>query len=337
MQSLGVFRDPIDDSIKCVFDVGNNQIIEMTLLKNRSDTDVICVPTHHFCNLGCKMCHLTNNALNKFSKCIDYKDFSLALGLTTCYQQMNAFGNLVATNRRTEKNKLLLSFMGVGEPLLNFELLERVHQNIPYIKQILGYENVGMALATMMPNKNLKTFTPIINDNNIHLKIHFSLHNPIDHKRSNLIPASIISVTEAMNILKDYETIVHNNKNIMNEYNKLHKTNDVVEIHYTLIEGVNDGNDELQALCDILNDYKFTIKFIRFNPKDELKISNKEQCWVDTIKSKCDVRVKTYCPPGKNIGSSCGEFTKHYYHMEIETEEEKKEFLDWKQKYEVKE
>ena len=45
------------------------------------------------------------------------------------------------------------------------------------------------------------------------------------------------------------------------------------------------------------------------------------------------LRIKTYCPPGKEVGSSCGEFTKHYYHEEIETEEQKQEFERWKVKH----
>ena len=49
-----------------------------------------------------------------------------------------------------------------------------------------------------------------------------------------------------------------------------------------------------------------------------------------------DLRVKTYSPPGREIGSSCGEFTKHYYHYEIETEEEKEEFEKWKEKHLVR-
>lgn len=332
MQNLGTFKDPTDNSIKCVFDVGNNQIIEMTLLQNRGNTDVICVPTHYFCNLGCKMCHLTNNKLNKVSKKIAFDNFCEALHRTV-YQNYNSNKQ----SKRTNKHKLLLSFMGVGEPLLNFELLQNINDNIPSLKNTLGYEHIGMALATMMPNDNLRRFTPIIDTNNIHLKVHFSLHNPIDSKRKLLIPSSTISVIDAMDVLKAYETTIHQNKTIMNEYNKLHKTNDVVEIHYTLIDGVNDGDEELDEICNLLNKYRFTIKFIRFNPKDDLYISKREEYWVKSIQDRCGVRVKTYCPPGKNIGSSCGEFTKHYYHMEIETDAEKREFLQWKEKYEVKE
>ena len=40
---------------------------------------------------------------------------------------------------------------------------------------------------------------------------------------------------------------------------------------------------------------------------------------------------------GKEVGSSCGEFTKHYYHEEIETEEQKEEFEKWKVKHLVRE
>ena len=67
-----------------------------------------------------------------------------------------------------------------------------------------------------------------------------------------------------------------------------------------------------------------------------MKPSSKEKMWVDTISSIVpDVRVKVYSPPGREIGSSCGEFTKHYYHSDMESEEEKLEFESWEQKHRV--
>lgn len=64
-RNTGNFKDKRDGTIKSVYDVGEHKIIEMSVLYNKKDKDVICVPTHHFCNLGCKMCHLTNKGLNK--------------------------------------------------------------------------------------------------------------------------------------------------------------------------------------------------------------------------------------------------------------------------------
>lgn len=72
--NIGNFKDFTDGTIKSVYSI-DNKIIEMSLLFNKHDKDVICVPTHHFCNLGCKMCHLTNNKLNKKMVPINTNDF----------------------------------------------------------------------------------------------------------------------------------------------------------------------------------------------------------------------------------------------------------------------
>ena len=124
----------------------------------------------------------------------------------------------------------------------------------------------------------------------------------------------------------------------MDKYIKLHMTNDPVEIHYTLIKRVNDDDLELNKVCELLEKYMIPIKFIRFNPINELEISKNEQLWVREISNSVpNIRIKTYSPPGREVGSSCGEFTKHFYHMEIETEEQREEFDTWKVKHLVKE
>jgi adenine C2-methylase RlmN of 23S rRNA A2503 and tRNA A37 len=122
----------------------------------------------------------------------------------------------------------------------------------------------------------------------------------------------------------------------MNRYIKFHRTDDPVEIHYTLINGVNDSDEELKQLCNKLQKYNIPIKFIRFNPVNELKSSKKEEIWIKRIREECsNLRIKTYSPPGREIGSSCGEFTKHYYHSEIETKNEYEEFVNWKKNHRV--
>lgn len=79
LENLGVFKDFSDGTLKTVFQIRKKQIIEVTLLVNKEDMDVVCVPTYHFCNLGCKMCHLTNKGLNKQMKAINSQDFIEAL------------------------------------------------------------------------------------------------------------------------------------------------------------------------------------------------------------------------------------------------------------------
>lgn len=330
IKNLGVFKDFSDESLKSVFDTNDNQIIEMTLLANKPEIDVVCVPTHHFCNLGCKMCHLTNKGLNKKMLPIKPNDFIECLIRTVTFPDKPNF------ERRTNKKKLLLSFMGVGEPLLNLHLIEEVYKNENILKEKLGYETIGYAIATMMPNDNILKLTEIVNKLNIPLKVHFSMHTPIDNDRYELIPSTKVSVEQALMYLNHYRNIIQTNNKIMNEYVKLHRTNDPVEIHYTLIRNVNDSEKELDKICSILYKYNIPIKFIRFNPINELEISCNETLWIKTLAKKLpELRVKTYSPPGKQIGSSCGEFTKHYYHYEIETKQEKTEFEKWKLKHQI--
>lgn len=327
IKKIGVFKDFSDDSIKTVFDAFENKIIEMTLLANKEAIDVVCVPTHHFCNLACKMCHLTNKKLNKSMIPIQIDDFLNALVITVTKPN---------GEKRTNKKKLLISFMGVGEPLLNLKLIENIHKNEDYIKNTLQYESIGYALATMMPNNNIQNLIQIVTEQEIPLKIHFSMHTPDNEGRFELIPSTKVTVEKALEYLTKYRKSLIENQNLMNEFTKLHSSNDTVEIHYTLIKGVNDSDEELTQLCELLKKYQITIKFIRFNPINNLERSENETRWINKIKEIIpNLRVKTYSPPGREIGSSCGEFTKHYYHQEIETESEKEEFEEWKRKHQI--
>lgn len=324
IKNMGTFKDFSDGTLKTVFDVGDKKIIEMSLLFNKEEKDVVCVPTHHFCNLGCKMCHLTNKGLNKAMIPINYEDFIECL-----FQTLTRNGN-----KRTDKQKLLISFMGVGEPLLNLKLIEEVYKNENLIKEKLGYDDIGYAIATMMPNNNILRLKEMVCKLNIPLKVHFSMHTPIDSERYELIPSTNVSVPEALAYLVNYRDSLQTNEEIMKKYIKLHTTKDPIEIHYTLIKGVNDGQKELIKVCELLSKYNIPIKFIRFNPINELQISNNEDKWVNIISQTIpQLRIKTYSPPGKEVGSSCGEFTRHYYHEEIETEDQKQEFERWKEKH----
>ena len=321
MKKEGTFKDNTDGTIKNVYR-GNNKIIEISDLFNNSKRDIVCVPTHNFCSLGCKMCHLTNNKLNKKMNPIRFDDFKDCL--------------LDSLKYFDHKENLLISFMGVGEPQLNLELIKNVFLNEDIIKKEFKYKNIGYSISTMMPFNNIDELINIVISNNIPLKLHFSLHSPMDEKRNELIPATKVSVKDAFELLSTYRKLLNQNETIKQEYSKFHDNYDFTEIHYTLIDGVNDSDAELNLLYNLLSAYKIPIKFISFNPKDDLKRSAKEELWVKRLSEINGLIVKKYSPPGREVGSSCGEFTKHYYHEEIETEEEYNEFQNWKKLHEIK-
>ncbi|GFI47457.1 ribosomal RNA large subunit methyltransferase Cfr [Lachnospiraceae bacterium] len=341
LKNLGIFKDFTDGTIKSVFRSSNQGVIEITLLFNKPDMDVLCLPTHHFCNLGCKICHLTNNALNKRMVPIEIDDMIEAIIKASCFNLADlsiSTENLDSDilKRRTEKKKLMLSFMGVGEPLLNLNMIENLIKRESELKSILHYSDISYALATMIPNDNMSKLIDLVTQSKVALKVHFSLHSPYDTERAHLLPSSKTTVREALSQLKKYSDRVFENEHIRNEYKKFHKSNIPVEIHYTLIRDVNDSQEHLNEVIRLLLEYKIPIKFIRFNETGDLKVSNMENIWVMRISGQIPgLKIKTYSPPGKHIGSSCGEFTKHYYHEEIESPEQYNEFINWEKEHKI--
>ena len=102
-----------------------------------------------------------------------------------------------------------------------------------------------------MPNDNIIKLGEMINNLDMPLKVHFSLHNPIDVKRYELIPSTKVSVQDALAYLVSYRNLLQKNEVLIGKYVKLHSNNDPIEIHYTLINGVNDDNrlENLRWLC----------------------------------------------------------------------------------------
>lgn len=331
LKNLGVFKDFSDGSIKTVLQTRDGGIIELTLLFNKPDMDVICIPTHHFCNLGCKMCHLTNKGLNKDMIPIKSEDMVEAIVKSACY---SLDSNLIDTEilgsesfkRRTIKKKLLLSFMGVGEPLLNLSLIEELILKEGYLKDILQYFEISYELVTMDPNNNIRKLTELVVEHQVSMKVCFFLPSSYDEERFNLIPSTKTTIEEALVQLLKYK----------DEYKKFHASDEPIEIHYTLIKDINDSQKHLNEMINYLEKYHIPIKFIRFNPENNLEISNVEEIWVKEIQNRIpDLRVDTCSLPGREIGSSCGEFTRHYYHEEIESDEQLKEFTEWERKHKI--
>lgn len=201
----GVFRDWSDGTIKAVYQ-GIDGIIETTLLKNKveRDIDVYCVPTHHYCNLGCKMCHLTKEGYSQPMK---------PLSADSLIESVIRTAHSSEGNKRTENKLGWLSFMGVGDPLLNFGMIKEVFEREEEIKEACEYEDITYALSTMMPlgfgsrvlfeqkerrAYDLNEIRDYVFMEGMPLKIHFSLHNPIDNERKELIPAAESTVKSCL-------------------------------------------------------------------------------------------------------------------------------------------
>jgi 23S rRNA (adenine2503-C2)-methyltransferase len=305
------FRDP-DSTEKFVFQTKDGYI-EIAWIRNRETRNTLCLPTQYGCSLGCKFCHLgseKNRVLS--SQNIKWEDMLNAI------QQVQGIIQSPVS--------YLYSFMGVGEPTLNPYMLENVFEKL----------NGQFAISTSAFSlPNLKRLLQAALRVPEIIKVHFSMHSPEDSTRKSLLPSSTAPIKEIMNSLLRYQQLCVTNKSQKewDRFNELHTYPDPVEIHYTLIEGVNDLGNDLSGLKHYLGLYKFPIKFLKLNPVGLLQESKSQ--FVENMLDEFGKRmVREYSPPGKEIGSSCGQITKHYYLKHL-TEDEEIAFAEWKSKYQV--
>lgn len=277
----------IDNTIKYIFYTEDNLIIEFSYINKDDGKDIICAPCQTMCNIGCKFCH-TTDYIGKL-KIRNLTDLEIVECIDFIYTDLS-----LEKHPRT----LLISFMGCGEPILNVD-------NIISSMNIINkkYEiYTRFAIATSLPeNKYIEFFkmTHEIDKNKLPVKLHLSLHYTMDQIRTQWMPNSmdIISSLSAVDFYKK-------------------KTNNPVEIHYTLLDGINDTEQDAILLTNLIKDRDFNVKFLFYNKKDSLNINPSDKERLKTFKryfNKYNIEHEYYVPPGLKIGASCGQFLMQEY------------------------
>jgi len=283
MKCLEVIKSKIDNTVKYVFE-SNNSILEFSYINKNDGKDIIVVPTQTSCNLGCKFCFLTGLKL----KVRNLTPIELVEGITH------------VLNNVPDKNKVLLvSFMGCGEPLLNINNVIDTMKCIE-ILYAQSYDVVRFAVASLIPDVLLfNDFRYEIKKNNIKCKFHYSLHTTDFLLRKQLMPgAAKESINAILPLLRVY----------MREGNS-------VEIHYSLMDGINDTNEDVNTLTTYLGlDPVIPIKFLKLSEKEDSEYRQSKK--IDEFRKSLEyfgIPTEYYEPPGSDVGSSCGQFLLDYY------------------------
>lgn len=249
----------------------------------RKDTkNIIVLPSQTNCKMGCKFCHLTGTTR-------PVENLSIPWFVNTV--------KFIMSEENFSDKPLLISFMGAGEPMINYSSIALVicHWNntIP---------NIKFALATMYPNvRSFNNLTDLMKVNSeVSLKIHLSVHGTFN--RDKLITSSV-SIYDAIDALRNYNEV----------------TNNPIEYHYTLVNGINDSIEELTDFSYYIQSdnagYRMkemtTVKFLSLSECGEYKKTLLTEEEIRNIFP--GITVEFYDPPGRDVGSSCGMFDRSLY------------------------
>ncbi len=265
----------IDGTIKYSFQTHDNLLIEGVLIPSKKRITA-CVSSQIGCSLACNFCATGTLKLKR------------NLTFYEIYEQVFLL-NLEAKNH-FKKHLSNIVFMGMGEPLLNYNALIN---SINLISSEKGL-NFSPKRITVSTAGIAKIITKL-GDDKVRFKLAISLHSANDDKRSKL-----------MDINKKIP--LNNLKNAISYYYK--KTKNKITYEYILFDNINDNINDAEELAEFIKSTPCKINLIEYNNIDGLayKKSSRNNT-INFIKylEKKNITVTLRKSKGEDINAACGQ------------------------------
>jgi 23S rRNA (adenine2503-C2)-methyltransferase len=235
--------------------------------------ETVCVSTQLGCKIQCAFCA---SGQGKFTR-------NLTAG--EIIEQVARIG------RMTEKKITNVVFMGMGEPLDNYdETLKAVRILIEPWGFAFGARRVTVSTSGITPK--ILEFVKAV-DGRVRLSV--SLHSSIDEVRSSLVPINRrYPLKELMSALRRIEQALKRE----------------VTFEYTLIAGVNDSEEEAEGIAILAKPLRAKINVIPYNPIAEYphKAPTPEAAeWFCDQLERRGLRVTLRKTVGRDIDAACGQ------------------------------
>ncbi|MHC4288950.1 MAG: dual-specificity RNA methyltransferase RlmN [Planctomycetota bacterium] len=263
-------HDDPDGTVKFVFELDDSAKIESVRLKD-GDRNTLCVSTQAGCRMGCKFCATGQLEFQR--------DLTAAEIADQVYRAESVCGRIDN-----------LVYMGMGEPLDNFE---NVMRSIEILNDKAG-RNIGIRHITVstcgLPEQ-------IVQMANMQLRprLAVSLHAPDDSIRKKIMRvASKNSLDDIMIALKTYQRI----------------TDKRITVEYCMIDGINDQAEHARALIKRLRPLKVNVNLIELNPfpgcRYKASSSNQIQKFAKAL-SNAGIETIVRFKRGRTIKAACGQ------------------------------
>lgn len=267
--------------------------------------------------MKCDFCYLTMKEMPYRKLAIDAVKTNLK----------DAIKHAVTTDPTIKERYMKLCWMGMGEAILNpYDTREATNEIVRYV---LGSDYAvgldGVDLSTVLPNiKNdrwIEIFQGLNNDlsactinpNNkivVHsegdstmgdyvqrspFRLFYSLHSAIEQTRNEIMPGTMPLNDALPELLKYSQDNKHN-----------------LIFHHMFMDGVNDSEEEVQALFDFIAKWKlekYEFRVLRYNKCDANEMDESERFY-EIIEqfAKVHDKLKIQISTGTEIKSACGQF-----------------------------
>lgn len=264
-----------DGTVKNAVKLHDGLVVESVMIPTESRTTA-CVSSQVGCAMGCTFC-----ATARLKK-------QRNLNPDEIYDQVAAISReseLLYGHKLTN-----IVFMGMGEPLLNYENVMKA------IDKITSDEGLGMSprritLSTVGIPKMIKRMA----DEQVKFNLALSLHSAIDEVRSKMMPVNISNnLDELMDSLQYWH----------------HKTGNRITFEYVVWKGINDKQKDIDALVQYCKQVPAKVNLIEYNPIDDGEFEQASPIIIEQYVSELEkngIIVNIRRSRGKDIDAACGQ------------------------------
>ena len=255
-----------DGTVKALFRTREGHAAEAVLMRYRDGRRSLCLSSQSGCPLTCTFCATGQMRFGRNLTASEILDQALHF-------------------RRFERVDHAV-FMGMGEPMLNFDHVLAAARRLPD----LGITPRRTTISTVGWIPGLRRFVEEVEEP---IRLALSLHAPDDELRSRIMPVN--DRYPLAEILA-----------LCNEHHR--RANRKVFVEYVMLAGVNDSVSHASALAGLLDPKIYKVNLIPYNPTGMYEGSSR-----DTIAAFKHVLDRARLPAtvrltrGRDIAAACGQ------------------------------
>jgi len=261
----------LDGTRKFLLQMADGESVEAVLI-SEADRLTACISTQVGCAIGCSFCATGHS------------------GFTRQLTAGEIVGQVLALLERTTCSLSNIVFMGMGEPLANYDNVLSAIKTINHPEGLgLGARRITVSTVGILPGIRR------LAHENIQINLAVSLHAPNDHLRNQLVPINrTYPIKELLNACQYY--IAHTNRR--------------VSFEYVLLHGVNDGEAIAHELGRLLAGMLCHVNLIPVNPtgnKADSRPSEEDTRAFTRILQCYGVQSTQRKEKGTDIAAACGQ------------------------------
>lgn len=264
-----------DRTVKNAFELADGAVIEGVLIPT-SKRMTACVSIQVGCSLSCAFC--ATGTLKRVRN----------LNPDEIYDQV-----VMINDQAKEKYNIPLSnivFMGMGEPLLNYQNV------LVAIDKITSEKGLGMSPKRItVSTAGIAKMIKKLADDQIRFNLALSLHAANDEKRNKIMPINESNNLEALKEALVYFYV---------------KTNSRVTFEYIIFKDFNDELKDAEELADFCKTVPCKVNIIEYNSIDDGIYQQADMKKVDAFAQYLEsqkIIVNVRRSRGKDIDAACGQ------------------------------